>query len=81
MEYANHMKRTVLMLDEALLENAARALGAKTPSAAVNAALAEVLRVRKIESLTGFFGRLPWEGDLAEMRQDAPQRLAGVHDS
>ena len=39
------MRRTNLVLDEALLEEATRVLGVKTYSAAVNLALAEALRV------------------------------------
>ena len=65
------MKRTNLVLDAALLNEATRALGLKTYSATVNLALAEVLRVRKIQSLPQFFGRGLWEGNLAEMREDA----------
>jgi len=42
------MKRTNLVLDADLLENATRVLGVKTYSAAVNIALAETLRVKKI---------------------------------
>jgi Arc/MetJ family transcription regulator len=65
------MKRTNLVLDPALLNQATRVLGLKTYSATVNLALAEVLRVRKIQSLPQFFGRGLWEGNLAEMREDA----------
>lgn len=66
-----HMKRTNLVLDEELLEQATKVLGVKTYSAAVNVALAEVLRVRKIQSLPQFFGRGLWEGNLREMRDDS----------
>ncbi len=68
------MKRTNLVLDGELLERATRALGAKTYSAAVNQALAEVLRIKRIQSLPQFFGRGLWDGDLAEMREDRPRR-------
>jgi len=64
------MRRTNLVLDEHLLEEATRALGAKTYSAAVNTALAEVIRLKKIQELPRFFGTKLWEGDLAEMRDD-----------
>jgi len=64
------MKRTNLVLDADLLEEATRALGVKTYSAAVNMALAEVLRIRKIQALPQFFGRGLWRGDLSEMRED-----------
>ena len=73
-----HMKRTNLVLDADLLEEATRVLGLKTYSATVNRALAEALRVRKIQSLPNFFGSQMWEGDLAAMREDrlTPQRRA-----
>ncbi len=71
--YNIHMKRTNLVLDAPLLETATRVLGAKTYSAAVNMALAEVIRVRKIQSLRSFFGQGLWQGDLPHMRGDQPE--------
>jgi Arc/MetJ family transcription regulator len=71
------MKRTNLVLDADLLNEATRSLGLKTYSATVNRALAEALRVHKIQSLPSFFGSRLWEGDLAVMREDrvpAPRR-------
>lgn len=73
------MRRTNLVLDEHLLEEATRTLGVKTYSAAVNTALAEVLRLRKIQSLSQFFGRGLWQGDLSEMREDRPRRRTRNH--
>ena len=62
------------MLDEHALDEAVRVLGVKTYSAAINQALEEVVRVRKIQGLAEFFGRDLWQGDLAEMREDrAPE--------
>jgi len=72
--YTIHMRRTNLVLDEALLEEATRALGAKTYSGAVNTALQEVIRLRKIQGMEQFFGSGIWEGDLAEMRDDRTPR-------
>ena len=63
------MKRTNLVLHEQLLEEATRILGTRTYSAAVNTALEEVIRMRKIQSLSGFFGSGIWEGDLSQMRE------------
>ena len=74
-----HMKRTNLVLDETLLEEAARVLGAKTYSAAVNQALEEIVNVRKIQNLQQFFGKDLWEGDLAEMREDYKPEV-GAHE-
>lgn len=71
------MKRTNLVLDEKLLDEATRALGAKTYSSAVNTALAELLRVRRILSLPAFFGRGLWQGDLQEMREDHDEPVPG----
>jgi Bacterial antitoxin of type II TA system, VapB len=68
------MKRTNLVLDEHLLEDATHVLGAKTYSAAVNTALAEVIRLKKLEQIPHFFGSKIWEGDLTEMRGDAPRQ-------
>ena len=67
------MKRTNLVLDERLLNEATRVLGAKTYSGAVNTALEEVIRLKKIQGLSQFFGSGVWEGNLAEMREDNPR--------
>ena len=45
------MRRTNLVLDEQILDQATRALGMKTYSATVNLALQEVVRMRKIQDL------------------------------
>lgn len=69
-----HMKRTYLVLDMHLLEEATHVLGAKTYSAAVNAALSELLRVKRIQHLPDFFGAGLWEGNLAHMREDRAEK-------
>lgn len=68
------MRRTNLVLDEQLLKEATHVLGAKTYSAAVNIALAEAIRLKKLQQLPHFFGSKIWEGDLTEMRGDEPRR-------
>ena len=70
------MKRTNLVLDEHLLEEAVRALGVKTYSAAVNLALAEAVRVKKVQELRQAFGQNLWEGNLSQMREDRPPARA-----
>ena len=72
--YHMRMKRTNLVLDPELLDQATHLLGVKTYSAAVNLALAEVMRLRKIRSLPQFFGQGLWQGDLQEMREDKAGR-------
>jgi Arc/MetJ family transcription regulator len=68
------MKRTNLVLDARLLDEARRVLGARTYSATVNLALEEITRVRKVQSLTSFFGKGLWRGNLSEMREDRVPR-------
>ena len=68
------MRRTNIVLDESLLETAVQVLGVKTYSAAVNKALEETIRVRKVLALRQFFGSGLWQGDLSEMREDRPRR-------
>ena len=68
------MKRTNLIVDEQLLAEAKRLLGADTQSDTVNQALAQTIRMLKICGLQQFFGTGVWAGDLAEMRDDKPKR-------
>jgi Arc/MetJ family transcription regulator len=68
------MKRTNLVLDAHLLDEARRVLGARTYSATVNLALEEITRVRKVQSLASFFGKGLWQGNLSEMREDRVPR-------
>jgi Arc/MetJ family transcription regulator len=67
------MKRTNIVLDEQILEQATRTLGFKTYSATINFALKEAVRTHQVRSLRQFFGSNLWEGDLAEMREDHPE--------
>lgn len=64
------MRRTNLVLDEHLLSEAMKVLSARTYSSAVNTALEEVIRLRKIQSIPQFGGSEIWKGDLSEMRRD-----------
>jgi len=68
------MKRTNLVLDEQLLDEATRVLGLKTYSATVNQALKEVVRKHHLQRLASLFGQVRWHGNLAEMREDNPRR-------
>jgi Arc/MetJ family transcription regulator len=68
------MKRTNLVLDEALLEEATRLSGAKTWSSAVQQALRDFVRRAKARRILELRGLGLWEGDLAEMRRDRRAR-------
>jgi Arc/MetJ family transcription regulator len=73
------MKRTNLVLDEQLLEEATRLSGEKTFSRAVGRALEEFVRRAKARRILELRGSGLWEGDLAEMRSDRtrPRRRRG----
>ena len=64
------MKRTNLVLDEDLLEEALRLSGERTYSATVERALQEFVRRAKTNRVFDLGGSGLWEGDLSEMRGD-----------
>jgi Arc/MetJ family transcription regulator len=65
------MRRTNVILDEKLLEEAVRLSGERTYSATINRALQELVRGIKIEEgLKILSGSGWWEGNLEEMRRD-----------
>lgn len=66
------MKRTNLVLDEKLLEDALRISGERTYSRAVDRALAEFVRRARAGRILELAGSGLWEGDLAAMRGDPP---------
>jgi Arc/MetJ family transcription regulator len=66
-----HMKRTNLVLDEDLLEDALKLSGERTYSRAVERALEDFIRRAKAGRILELAGSGAWEGDLAEMRGDA----------
>ncbi len=68
------MKRTNLVLDEQLLDEALRLSGERTYSKAVDLALAEFVRRVKAGRILQLAGSGLWEGDLAAMRGDGPRR-------
>ncbi len=67
-----HMKRTNLVLDEALLEEATRLSGQRTYSRTVELALADFVRRIRAGEILQLAGSGLWDGDLSEMRRDAP---------
>jgi Arc/MetJ family transcription regulator len=67
------MKRISVTLDESLLQEAKEAFGCNSDSAAVNAALAEVLRVQTIQGY-------PRAGNPENVERDTNQRPTAVID-
>ncbi len=68
------MKRTNLVLNEALLQEAVALSGAKTFSMTVDMALHDFVRRAKARRIWELAGTGAWEGNLAEMRDDRPRR-------
>ena len=64
------MKRTNLVLDEDVLQEATRLSGEKTYSAAVMRALEDFVRRAKARQILELRGSGLWDGDLEEMRGD-----------
>jgi Arc/MetJ family transcription regulator len=65
------MKRTNVVLDEALLEEAVRVSGERTYSRTIERALHEMVRRAKARAIDQLAGSGLWQGQLAEMRDDA----------
>ncbi len=72
--YNMRMKRTNLVLDEKLLEEAVRLAGTRTYSQAVNEALADYIRRIKARKILQLAGSGVREGDLPSMRRDRRRR-------
>jgi Arc/MetJ family transcription regulator len=68
------MKRMNFIVDEKLLAEAKRLLGADTQSETVNKSLEQMIKVLKIRGLFEAIGTGAWSGDLASMREDKPKR-------
>jgi len=66
------MKRTNVVLDEHLLEEAVRVSGERTYARTIERALEEMIRRAKVRGLEQLAGAGSWAGNLSEMRGDAP---------
>jgi len=64
------MKRTNLVLDGDLLEEATRLSGERTYSKTVERALREMVRRVKARQILDLAGSGLWQGDLGVMRED-----------
>jgi Arc/MetJ family transcription regulator len=68
------MKRTNLVLDGDLLDEAVRLSGERTYSRTVARALQDFVNRMKARRILELQGSGAWTGDLAEMRDDRPRR-------
>ena len=63
------MKRTNIVLDEALVQEGLKATGLKTRRALVQQALQELVRCEKQAGLLALKGKVRWTGSLAALRR------------
>lgn len=61
--------RTTLDLDEALLKELMEASGAKTKTEAIQQAMTELIRKKKIEKLKSLSGKIRFDLDWKEMKK------------
>ena len=63
------MKRTNIVMDEALVRQGLKFTGLKTRRALVHHALAELVRREKQMGFLALKGKIHWTGDLNKMRR------------
>lgn len=76
------MKRTNVVLDEQLLDEAVRISGEKTYSRTIERALTELVQRARAQRIAVYAGSGVWQGDLGAMRGDMPPAVrekAGVY--
>jgi Arc/MetJ family transcription regulator len=61
--------RTNIDIDDDLIKEVMKLTGIKTKKGVVEAALAQMLSLKKQERLRDLRGKLKWEGNLDEMRE------------
>jgi Arc/MetJ family transcription regulator len=63
------MTRTNVDIDDELMSNAMEALGTHTKKETIEIALTRAIRDWKLRGIRDLRGKIPWEGDLLEMRR------------
>jgi hypothetical protein len=70
------MKRTNVVLDEQLLEEAVRVSGERTYARTIERALQEMVQRMKARGIAQLAGSGLWVGDLSTMRGDRAMRVS-----
>lgn len=63
--------RTNIDIDDTLMSNALATTGARTKKEAVELGLRALISLNKQKGIKQFKGKLPWQGNLDEMRTDS----------
>lgn len=61
--------RTNIVIDDTLMTDALKVSGLSTKKEAVELGLRTLIRLKNQERIKAFKGKLPWEGDIATMRE------------
>lgn len=64
------LMRTNIVIDDNLMDDALKLTGLKTKREAVELALRTLIKLKKQEDIRRFRGKLSWEGNLDDMRND-----------
>ena len=62
--------RTNIVIDDELMADVLKLTGLKTKREAVELGLKTLVKLKKQEKIRRFRGKLPWQGDLNEMRTE-----------
>lgn len=62
--------RTNIVIDDELMANVLKLTGLRTKREAVELGLKTLIKLKQQEQIRRFKGRLPWQGDLDELRSD-----------
>ena len=62
--------RTNIVIDDELMADVLKLTGLKTKREAVELGLKTLVKLKKQEKIRRFRGKLPWQGDLDEMRTE-----------
>lgn len=65
-----HIVRTNIEIDDKLMKEALKSTGAKTKREVVELGLRTLLQLRAQEKARELRGKITWDGDLAEIRED-----------
>lgn len=62
--------RTNIVIDEKLVDKCRKVTGIKTKRELVDHALHELLRRENQKKILGLYGKVEWDGDLAQWREE-----------
>jgi len=62
--------RTNIVIDDKLMANVLKLTGLRTKRAAVELGLKTLIKLKQQEQIRQLKGKLPWQGDLDELRSD-----------